>query len=197
VEKPERSLFNSRVETAPTGKARIRIALPQQALRRSPRPGLSPRQYCSLLDVSKEALGRISKIVVFGQPASLNTIETINPFDRPMAARFPRLCSMQYGELPIRRSIQGTPPIPAVLLSLSAVLRQSYGKYMKARVSPMSRNSASGTREISLRWISRLRKWMKMVMVVAPCHTSKRACVRMTAEWAVHRAFRNLGLARA
>ena len=56
----------------------------------------------------KKSLGGISKIVVLGQPAVLDTVEAVNSFDRPMAARFPCLGGMQHSELMIGRSVQDT-----------------------------------------------------------------------------------------
>jgi hypothetical protein len=47
-------------------------------------------------------------------------------------------------------------------------IRRSYGKYRKTRVSPISRNSASGTREASSWWSKRLKNWMRWVMAAAP-----------------------------
>lgn len=48
------------------------------------------------------------------------------------------------------------------------------------------------------RGIKRFKKWMIVVIASRSLSaTNKRDCVRMTAERAVHRAFRNLGLARA
>jgi hypothetical protein len=56
----------------------------------------------------------------------------------------------------------------------------------------MSRNTASETGQISLSWIKRLKKRMMVVMASRSLSTaSKRACDRMTAERAVHLAFRN------
>ena len=61
-----------------------------------------------LFDSQKEALSRISQVIVFGQPSALNAIETVDSFDRPIAARFPCLCRMQDLELTICQSVQST-----------------------------------------------------------------------------------------
>ena len=53
----------------------------------------------------QEPLGGISEIVVLGQPTALNTVETVNSFDRPMATGFPGLGGMQHSELTICRSV--------------------------------------------------------------------------------------------
>jgi hypothetical protein len=56
-------------------------------------------------DAPQEALGGICEIVVLGQPTALNTVETVNAFDRPMATGFPCLGGMQHGELTFCRSV--------------------------------------------------------------------------------------------
>ena len=58
-----------------------------------------------LFDSQKEALSRISQVMVFGQPSALNAIETVDSFDRPIAARFPCLGGMQHSELTICRRV--------------------------------------------------------------------------------------------
>ena len=56
-------------------------------------------------DAPQEALGGICEIVVLGQPTALNTVETVNSFNRPMTTGFPCLGGMQHSELTICRSV--------------------------------------------------------------------------------------------
>jgi hypothetical protein len=58
----------------------------------------------------RSRLAAIGKIVVLGQPAALDAVEAVDSLNRPMAACLPCFGGMQYGELTIRRSVQGTDP---------------------------------------------------------------------------------------
>jgi hypothetical protein len=108
-----------------------------------------------------------------------------------LAARFPSLCSMEHGELTICRRVQGTLPFWLTCDRLCEAIQMSYGRYIKARERPMSRNSVSGTGQISSCWNKRLKKWRRVVMASRSLSMpSKRACVRMTAERFIHRKFR-------
>jgi hypothetical protein len=180
---------------------RDRVAHPRPARRRSPRRAFRSHHRCSWFDAPKKSLGRIGKIVVFGQPAALDAIETIDSFNCPMTACFPCLGGMQHSELTICRSVQGSDPSsgqPA--MDFAALLigpRETdphllnYGNSTSTRDKPMSCNSASGTDQISLWWIKRLKKWMKVIMANRSLSAmSKRDCVRMTAERSVHLTFR-------
>jgi hypothetical protein len=155
-----------------------------------------------MFDALKKPLGGIGKIVVLGQQAALDAVESIDSFYYPMTACFPCPSGMQHSELPICWSVQGSDPQfwPACGEYSSAYKSDlartdphllNYGNSTSTRDKPMSCNSASGTDQISLWWIKRLKKWMMVIMANRSLSaTSKRDCVRMTAERTVHLPFR-------